>query len=60
MASLVCEQYFLGRKFLDDDSPGKTLEESAAAVQARQSRPEYQQVEVHTGEEEESNVFQVL
>jgi len=36
-----------------------TLAESAAAQQARHSHVELQEVEVVTGEEDESNVFQV-
>ncbi|CAH1776270.1 unnamed protein product [Owenia fusiformis] len=37
---------------------GKTLEESAKEYEARQVKPEYQKVQVRTGEEEESNVLQ--
>ena len=42
-------------------SPGseQTLEQSAAREQAKMAKPEYQEVEVVTGEEDESNVFQV-
>lgn len=36
-----------------------TLEESAAAHQAKLSKPEFQKVDVVTGEENESNVLQV-
>ena len=43
----------------DADTPNKTLAESAAAHQAKLARPELQEVEVKTGEENESNVFQV-
>ena len=43
----------------DVDTPNKTLAESAAAHQAKIARPELQEVEVKTGEEDESNVFQV-
>lgn len=38
----------------------RTLEESAAQyTAARESKPELAEVDVKTGEEEESNVFQV-
>ena len=37
-----------------------SLEESAAAHQARLARPEFEEVQVKTGEEDESNVFQVI
>ena len=37
----------------------RTLEESAAQYEARQAKPELAEVDVKTGEEEESNVFQV-
>ncbi|KAK2159832.1 hypothetical protein LSH36_145g04064 [Paralvinella palmiformis] len=36
-----------------------SLEESAAAHQARLARPEFEEVQVKTGEEDESNVFQI-
>ena len=42
------------------DSSGQTLVESAAAHQAKQTKPELtSKVDVKTGEENESNVFQV-
>ena len=41
-----------------DDNHPQSLEESAAAFQAKLLRPEYQEVQVSTGEEDESNVFQ--
>ncbi len=41
------------------ESP-QTLAESAAAHQAKQARPELPTVETQTGEEDESNVFQVI
>ena len=43
----------------DAETPSKTLAESAAAHQAKLARPELQEVQVKTGEEDESNVFQV-
>ncbi len=43
----------------NDDTPNKTLAESAAAHQAKHAPPELHEVEVKTGEENESNVFQV-
>ena len=43
----------------DAETSSKTLAESAAAHQAKMARPELQEVEVKTGEENESNVFQV-
>ena len=39
--------------------PQQSLAESAALTQAKMSRPELKEVEVVTGEENESNVFQV-
>lgn len=45
--------------FIDDKS-SVSLEESAAAHQARLARPEFEEVQVKTGEEDESNVFQVI
>jgi len=41
------------------DSLHPTLAESAALQQAKQSHVELKEVEVVTGEEDESNVFQV-
>ncbi len=38
---------------------GPSLAESAAAQEAKLARPDFQEVEVKTGEEDESNVFQV-
>ena len=38
---------------------GQSLAESAAAAEAKRAKPEYQEVELTTGEEEESNVIQV-
>ena len=40
-------------------SPTQTLAESAAAHEAKKCKPELQEVQVLTGEENESNVFQV-
>ncbi|XP_013418914.1 ran-binding protein 3-like isoform X1 [Lingula anatina] len=41
----------------ENTTPTKTLEESANEYQAKQAIKEYKEVEVVTGEEEESNVF---
>ena len=51
-ASLCCTE-------APKETAGVTLEESAAAEQAKQSKPSLQEVEVITGEEDESNVFHV-
>lgn len=47
------------QKSVPAESTTQTLVESAAAHQAKQTKPELQEVLVKTGEENESNVFQV-
>lgn len=44
----------------DDDSTTLSLAESAALQQAKEVKPELKEVEIVTGEENESNVFKVI
>ena len=44
---------------LDDDPATLSLAESAALQQAKEVKPELKEVEIVTGEENESNVFKV-
>jgi len=58
-ASVVLVYIAASETAASSSSSHPTLAESAALQQARQSRVELQEVEVVTGEEDESNVFQV-
>jgi len=58
-AESECVLWCVASEATASPTPHPTLAESAALQQAKQSHVELQEVEVVTGEENESNVFQV-